>query len=137
MTVESMVRYIALSSRKRGGRVTGITFMLRLVRSWYLQYFSNDEAVIPGLAACFGVVIATLVACSSGFDVHRSCLPVAGLINHLIVRRIPSQIRFFNGLRCFGALTNFLFVLVPLTWGNWCCWSMSNCRSWSLRVGRC
>lgn len=95
--------------------------MLRLVRSWYLQYFSNDEAVILVLLLlAFGVVIATLggVLAPVLTSIVLAYL-LQGLINHLIARRVPPKFAFSMVYALFlGALTSFLFVLVPLTWGQ-------------------
>lgn len=95
--------------------------MFKLVKDWYLQYFSDDEAVILLLLIVGGfVVLATLG------DVLAPVLTsivfaylLQGLINQLVARRMPPMLAFAAVYAVFlGSLVSFLFVLVPLTWGQ-------------------
>lgn len=95
--------------------------MFKLVKDWYLQYFSDDEATILLLliVGCF-VVLATLgdVLAPVLTSIVLAYL-LQGMINQLVARRLPPMLAFSLVYTLFlGSLVSFLFVLVPLTWGQ-------------------
>lgn len=95
--------------------------MLKLVKDWYLQYFSDDEAaILVLLIACVFLVLATLgdVLAPVLTSIVLAYL-LQGLINQLSARRVPPILALAIVYAFFlGSLISFLFVLVPLTWGQ-------------------
>lgn len=95
--------------------------MFKLVKDWYLQYFSDDEAVI--LLLLIGGVLIVLATLGDVLAPVLTSIVLAyllqGLINQLVARRVPPMLAFATVYAVFlGSLVSFLFVLVPLTWGQ-------------------
>lgn len=95
--------------------------MFRLVKGWYLQYFSDDEAAILVMLISVGfLVLATLgdVLAPVLASIVMAYL-LQGLINQLVTRKVPPALALAGVYAVFlGLLVSFLFVLVPLTWGQ-------------------
>ncbi|CBL46875.1 Putative permease [gamma proteobacterium HdN1] len=95
--------------------------MLRMVRAWYQRYFSNDESIIIILLiAGFSAILATLggILAPVLAAIVLAYL-LQGIINQLAAWRVPKTLALAGVYALFlGSLASFLFVLVPLTWGQ-------------------
>ena len=95
--------------------------MLKLVQLWYTRYFSNQEAIILLLLLVIGfsVVLSMGVPLAPVLTSIVLAYLLQGAVNFLIrkgVPRMPSIVLSYTlFLTMLGA---FLFVLVPLTWGQ-------------------
>jgi len=95
--------------------------MLKLVQLWYTRYFSNQEAIILLLLLVvgFSVVLSMGVPLAPVLTAIVLAYLLQGAVNFLIrsgVPRMPSIVlSYMLFLTMLGA---FLFILVPLTWGQ-------------------
>jgi len=95
--------------------------MLKLAQLWYTRYFSNQEAIILllFLVAGFTVVLTMGVSLAPVFTSIVLAYLLQGVVNVLMRKGMPDTAAFFVSYTVFlGMLVVFLFVLVPLTWGQ-------------------
>ncbi len=95
--------------------------MLKLVQLWYTRYFSNQEAIILLLLLVvgFSVVLSMGVPLAPVLTSIVLAYLLQGAVNFLIKKGVPRMpsivLSYMLFLTMLGA---FLFVLVPLTWGQ-------------------
>ncbi|MCP5013959.1 MAG: AI-2E family transporter [Ketobacter sp.] len=95
--------------------------MFQIFSDWYREYFSNKEAVVLILLLTAGLTV--VVTMGSVLAPVLTAVVLAyllqGLVNYMVKRRVPRMLALIITYMLF--LTSqiaFLFVLVPLTWGQ-------------------
>ena len=95
--------------------------MFQIFTDWYKEYFSNKEAVvlILLLAAGLTVVVTMGEVLAPVLTAIVLAYLLQGLINYLVGHKVPPLVAFIaTYVLFFAAQMAFLFVLVPLTWGQ-------------------
>ena len=95
--------------------------MLKLVQLWYTRYFSNQEAIILLLLLVvgFSVVLSMGVPLAPVLTSIVLAYLLQGAVNFLIKKGIPRMPSIVLSYTLFLTMLGaFLFVLVPLTWGQ-------------------
>ena len=95
--------------------------MFQILNDWYREYFTNKEAVILILLLAVGftvvVTMGTILAPVLAAIVLAYLLQ--GLINFMVRHRVPRMLALtLTYILFLAAQLAFLFVLVPLTWGQ-------------------
>lgn len=95
--------------------------MFQIFTDWYKEYFSNKEAVVLILLLAAGLTI--VVTMGEVLAPVLTAIVLAyllqGLINYLVNRKVPKLLALIVTYLLFlTAQMAFLFVLVPLTWGQ-------------------
>lgn len=95
--------------------------MLKLAQLWYTRYFSNQEAIILLLFLLVGftIVLSMGVPLAPVLTSIVLAYLLQGVVNILIKKGMPRMPAIIVSYMLFlGMLGAFLFVLVPLTWGQ-------------------
>lgn len=95
--------------------------MFKLAQQWYTRYFSNQEAIILLLSLVIGftVVLTMGVPLAPVLTAIVLAYLLQGLVNLLMGKGVPRMPAIITSYTFFlGMLSAFLFVLVPLTWGQ-------------------
>ncbi|MEE2732775.1 MAG: AI-2E family transporter [Pseudomonadota bacterium] len=95
--------------------------MFQIFTDWYKEYFSNKEAVVLILLLTAGLTVVVTMGQVLAPVLTAIVLAylLQGLINYMVGHKIPPLAAFiFTYVLFFTAQMAFLFVLVPLTWGQ-------------------
>ncbi|NPU91348.1 MAG: AI-2E family transporter [Gammaproteobacteria bacterium] len=95
--------------------------MLQFFSHWYKQYFSDQEAVLLMVVLVVGFTILITMGTVLAPVLTAIVLSylLQGLINNLKRHRVPPLVAFLSTYILFlASQVAFLFVLVPLTWGQ-------------------
>ena len=95
--------------------------MFQIFSDWYREYFSNKEAVVLILLLTAGLTIVVTMGkvLAPVFTAIVLAYLLQGLINYLVKRSVPWLFALILTYLLFlTAQMAFLFVLVPLTWGQ-------------------
>jgi len=95
--------------------------MLKMVQQWYTRYFSDQEAVILllFLVVAFTVVLTMGVSLAPVLTSIVLAYLLQGIVNVLMKKGMAKMPAILLSYTVFlGMLGAFLFVLVPLTWGQ-------------------
>lgn len=95
--------------------------MFQFFSHWYRQYFSDQEAVLLVLLLTAGLTIVVTMGAVLAPVLTAIVLAylLQGLITSLVRRRVPPFVAFLSTYILFlASQIAFLFVLVPLTWGQ-------------------
>lgn len=95
--------------------------MFQIFTDWYKEYFSNKEAVVLVLLLAAGLTIVVTMGQVLAPVLTAIVLAylLQGLINYLVSHKVPPLVALILTYVLFvAAQMAFLFVLVPLTWGQ-------------------
>lgn len=95
--------------------------MFQIFTDWYKEYFSNKEAVVLVLLLAAGLTIVVTMGQVLAPVLTAIVLAylLQGLINYLVSHKVPPLAALILTYVLFvTAQMAFLFVLVPLTWGQ-------------------
>ena len=95
--------------------------MIKVFKSWFERYFSNEEAMILFLllVGVFAVILTMGGILGPVFVGIVLAFLMQGLVNMLVTRGVPQLLAVSLVFTIFtGFLFAFIFLLLPLVWGQ-------------------